>query len=881
MSLPTDSVRALLVDGAQIVLRPANADDEWALIRLHEGLSEHSTYLRFFTVSHAAGADFVHLVLHAESAFGYSLVAELAGEIVAMASYQTLDTPNRAEVAMIVADRCQSRGVGTLLLEHLASRARQRGIEFFHAEVLAENAKMLKVFTDIGLHPMTRRVPGTLIVDIPLRYDESYLDAVAAREMQADVASLTPLLAPTSVAVVGASRRGTGAGYAALMHLMSAEFHGPIYPVNPHADKIAGLRAYQSIAAIPDTPELAVLAVPAAQVPDVAEQCGRRGVKALLVLSAGLTSTALGRQLRDIVHRYHMRMVGPNCIGIANTDPAVALDATFTRVPAGAGPVGIVTQSGGVGIALLESLAQVGLGVSTFVSTGDKYDVSSNDMLRWWARDRRTKIGVVYVESFGNPRKFARLTRQLAARTPIVAVRSAASAAAQRAAASHTAASATPAVTRDALFRQAGVIATDDLQETVDVVTLLASQPTPAGRRVAIISNAGGGGVLAADAGARYGLELAALSNRDGLSALLPAAASVTNPVDTTADVTAEVFARAIVATAADPNVDAVLVIVAPTALGDLRPAIDVAAADCAKPLTAVVFGQARAAQISAGSVPIYADPAPALRALGHAADYAAWLRRPTGSVPELPGIKRESAAAAVSEFLATHQRGGWLDWPTLSAVASAYGIPLPVSVVATDADAIAATVSHMDSAVAIKALVDDLVHRTDEQAIELDIRDAEQARAIFERMSRRFGDRLRGVLVQEMARPGQEFLIGVVQDPSFGPLVQVGAGGITTDLLRDRATRLLPLTDHDAREMLQSLQIAPLLTGFRGAPPLDVAALTDVLFRVARLAEDVPQITEMDLNPVIVRATGAVAVDVKIRVAPVEPTDPYLRQLR
>lgn len=881
MFLPTDSVRALLVDGEQIALRPANLDDEWALIRLHDELSERSTYLRFFTVTHTAGTDFVHRVLHTENAFGYSLVAELAGEIIGMASYQTLDTPNRAEVAMIVADRCQSRGVGTLLLEHLVSGARQRGVDVFHAEVLAENSKMLQVFTDIGLHPTTRRVPGTLIIEIPLRYDERYLDAVMARERQADVASLTPLLAPTSIAVVGASHRGTGAGYAALVHLMSAGFHGPIYPVNPHATEIAGLRAYASISAIPEVPELAVLAIPAAHVPDVAEQCGRRGVKALLVLSAGLTTSALGHQLLDVVHRYHMRMVGPNCIGIANTDPAVALDATFTRAPAGTGSIGVVTQSGGIGIALLESFSQVGLGVSTFVSTGDKYDVSGNDMLMWWGRDGRTKVAVVYVESFGNPRKFARLARQLAARTPIVAVRSAASVAAQRAAKSHTAASATPAVTRDALFRQAGVIATDDLQETVDVVTLLSSQPAPAGRRVAIVSNAGGGGVLAADAGERYGLELAALSNRDTLSALLPAAASVINPIDTTADVSPAVFARTITAVADDPNVDAVLVIVAPTALGDLRAAIDIGAADCAKPLLAVVFGQSEAVRISAKSVPIYADPAPAFRALGHAAGYAAWRRRTTGTLPEVSGIQRDSATAAITQYLLDHPAGGWVDWPVLGEIATAYGIPLPNSVVTHEADTTAAAVSQMDDGAAIKALVDGLVHRTDQQAIEFNVHDIGQARTIFERMSRRFGDRLRGVLVQQMVPPGQEFLIGVVQDAAFGPLVQVGAGGITTDLLHDRATRLLPLTDRDAGEMLRSLQIAPLLTGFRGAPPLDVSALTDVLYRIARLAQDIPQITEMDVNPVIVRPAGCVAVDIKIRVMPTKPTDPYLRRLR
>lgn len=882
MSQATESVRALLVDGEQIELRPATHSDEYALIRLHDELSERSVYLRFFTTNHAAGADFVHRVLQLESPSGYCLVAVLAGEIVGMVSYQTLDTPERAEVALSVADRCQSRGVGTLLLEHVVSYARQHGINAFHAEVLAENSRMLRVFFDIGLTPTTRRVDGTLQVEIPLRYDESYLDAVTVRERRADVASLTPLLEPTSVAVIGVSHRGAGAGYAVLTHLLESGFHGPIHPVNPHATQIAGLRVYPSVSEIPEPPELAVLSVPAAQVPDVAEQCGRCGVRALVVLSSGLT-TAAGRRLIDIVHQFGMRMVGPNCIGLANTEPTVALDASFTRHTASPGHVGIVTQSGGIGIALLESLAQAGLGVSTFVSTGDKYDVSSNDMLLWWGQDERTKVGVVYVESFGNPRKFSRLARQLASRTPVVAVRAAASAAAQKAAQSHTAASATPAVTRDALFRQAGVIPTDDLQETVDVVALLSCQPIPDGSRVAIISNAGGGGVLAADACERYGLQIATISNRDALSALLGkgTAASVVNPIDTSAGVSPDIFADCIVAAAADPNVDAVLAIIAPTALGDLRGALDVAAAKCSKPLVGAVFGQPDTVHISLRSVPVYGDPATALRALGHAASYAAWRRRPSGTIPQPRGIRPDEAAAAVMRYLTEHPSGGWLDWATLGDIAQAYGIPLPQSVVVTDAASAQSALSQVDGPVAMKALVDDLVHRTEEHALELGVETGDQARAIYERMSRRYGSKLRGVLVQHMASAGQEFLIGVVQDSAFGPLVQIGAGGTATELLQDRATRLLPLTDIDATQMLQSLHVAPLLAGFRGSSPLDSAGLLDLVHRVARLAEDLPQVVELDLNPVIVRPRDCVVVDMKVRVAPAHTADPFLRRLR
>lgn len=878
------TTRALLTDGRQVRIRSARPEDEDELVALHRGLSERSLYLRFFTANPAAGSTYVRRLLRAGDTFGHAVVAELDGRIVGLASYQILDRPTVAEAALVVADDLQSHGVGTLLLEHLVSRARERGIEVFQAEVLAQNTQMIKVFADAGLEQRVRRDGSTLTADISLGYSERYLTAVAAREARADAASLARLLAPATVAVIGASRRPGSVGNAVFRRLLGS-FSGRVYPVNPRADAVAGHRAYASVGELPTVPDLAVVAVPAPGVPAVAEQCGVAGVPALLVLTAGLSRTdadSPGRQLVDIVHRYGMRLVGPNCIGVANTDDGVRLDATFLARPVPAGEVGIVTQSGGVGIALVETLAAAGLGCSTFVSTGDKYDVSSNDLLMWWSTDDRTRVALVYVESFGNPRKFSRLARRLAATTPVIAVRAAAGPTAQRAARSHTAATATPAVTRDALFRQAGVIAADDLQEAITTAALLSRSPAPAGHRLGVISNAGGAGVLAADAAARHGLVLPDLdgSTSAGLGDLLPSTATLANPVDTTAGVDVASFGAAAELLAADPWLDVIMIVIAPTALGDLTEAIDRVAAAAAKPVVAVVLGQPEAVVVR-GATPVYHDPATAARAIGHAARYADWLRRPVGSLPALAGIDRAAATAAVEAYLHDRPDGGWSDWSTTKVIATAYGLPVIPSAVATDPDQAVEAWRFCDGPVALKALTESIIHRTDTGGVALALADEAAVRSAYRTMAERYGSELTGVAVQPMTDGELELLVGVVQDEVFGPLVQVGAGGVTTDVVADRSARLLPLTDQDIREMLTGLRCWPLLTGFRGAPPLDIAAVEEVVARVARLAAELPQVAELDLNPILVRPDGVRAVDLKIRIAPAAPTDPYLRHLR
>jgi acyl-CoA synthetase (NDP forming)/GNAT superfamily N-acetyltransferase len=877
------AVNAVLSDGGQVCLRPARAADEPALAALYAGLADSGSYLRFPGGSRNTAAGLAREAAR-PGPFGQSVAAWSDGELIGTAAYQTLGSPHQAEATVAVAEPWQSCGVGTLLLEHLISAARQRGIESLHAEVPAGNTEMLRVLGDLGLAgnglpASTRRRHGSVALDLSLRYDDRYLEALAERESRADVLSLRPVLAPRSVAVIGASRREASVGNAVVRHLLAAGFPGPVYPVNPHAGTIAGLPAYRSVSELPETPDLAVLAVPAPAVPGAAEECGQRGVAGLVVLSAGFSDEDAAR-LRQAVRHSRMRMVGPNCIGVANTDPDVALDATFTKRVAAPGSVGVLTQSGGIGFAVSESLHSVGLGVSTFASVGNKYDVSGNDLLLWWRHDSRTKVAIIYLESFGNPRKFARLARQLAHRTPLVVVRAGSSKAAQQAARSHTAATATPAVTRDELFRQAGVVATDDLAEAIEAVAYFSCQPLPGGRRVAVVCNTGGAGVLAADACARYGLEVPPLAaaTQETLAGMLPATGgAVANPVDTTAGISAELFGRVLLTVAADPAIDAIVPILTPTAVSPTEQVLDCLPAGA--PVAAVLLGQPESLTLH-GRVPVYASTTAAVRALSHAAGYAATRSREPGTVPELTGIDKEAAAAAVSTFLAGHPQGGWLDGAALDTVIGSYGLPVARSAVVHDPEAAASALAGLGERVAMKALADGLVHRSDEHAVILDVRTADDAREAYRRLAAQYGDRLHGVLVQQMIPPGTEMLIGFVQDATFGPLVQVGAGGVTTDVVKDRSARLLPLTDRDAHEMIASLRIAPLLTGFRGAQPLDVAAFTRTVHRVARLAEDLPSAVELDINPVILHPGGCTAVDVKIHVAPAPEVDPYLRQL-
>ncbi|WP_222853533.1 bifunctional GNAT family N-acetyltransferase/acetate--CoA ligase family protein [Fodinicola acaciae] len=888
--IATEPMRVLLVDGAVATIRPYARSDQDAALALHRDLTERSTYLRFFSVGGRTAEQYVrHVTEEIDHPGCGALVVELAGELVALGSYSALGDRQVAEVAFTVADDVHSRGVGTLLLEHLASAARRDGIGRFVAEVLAENAKMLKVIADAGLQVRGHRNGVETDFEIPLEPDDGYLEAIAGRESVADIASLGALFRPSTVAVVGASRRCDTVGHAVLRNLSRGGFNGRVYPVNPHAAAVAGLPAYASIGDLPEVPDLAVICVPAAAVPVVAEECGARGVRALVVLTSGITAQPeLADRLKAAVGRYGMRMVGPNCFGVISAGDGGILNATFGHAQAIPGGVGLVTQSGGIGIAVLEELARLRIGLSTFASTGDKYDLSSNDLLMWWSRDPATRLCVLYMESFGNPRKFSRLARRLSARKPVIALRAATSETGQRAAASHTAASASSATIRDALFRQAGVVAVDTLGELTALIAALASQPLPAGRRLAIVSNAGGGGVVAVDAAASAGLVVPEFSaqTRADLRDLLPAGASVANPVDTTATVDARTFGAAIRTVLADDAVDGVIAISVPTALGDPGAGAAVPSGGD-KPVLAVRLGQAEAVALpSIGGrqwrVPRFNDPAVAVAAYARTCAYAEIRERAWGEQPDLPDVDLPAARRIVAGMLDEHAGGGWLPPDLTVRLLRSFGVPVAETVVVTSADAaIRAAESLGGGAVAMKAVVDGMTHKSDAGGVLLGRDGASKVRSGYEQLAATFGERLRGVAVQAMAEPGVETLAGVVSDPVFGPLVVFGAGGVTTDLLADRAVRLAPVTDVDAAEMVGGLRVSLLLSGYRGAAPADTAAVRDCLIRIGRMAELLPEVAELDLNPLVVRPDGCVAVDARVRILPRVQQDPLLRRLR
>jgi len=882
-----DGVRALLTDGGVVRVRVLAPSDVVDVLELHLRLSDRDTYMRFF----GFGRDFLPVIarrITRRSDPKHVALGAYRGEVlVGVAHYETLADPHVAEIAFVVDGAVQARGLGTLLLEHLASVARHRGVRRFVAEVLAQNQRMIHMIADAGLtYRMHTDGPESELV-ILLDEDDRYLAAVSERDRVSDVASLAAVLRPASVAVVGAGREPGSVGHAVLRKLVDGGYAGTLSAVNPHAEEIAGVRCWPSVADIPGEVELAVVCVPAVAVPDAVEQCGRRGVRAAVVISAGLTGSGLGAQVLESVRRHGMRLVGPNCLGVVNSDPEVRLDATFTRGPVPAGRVGVVTQSGGVGIAVLELLGRLGLGVSTMVSTGDKYDVSGNDMLLWWQQDPNTDAAVLYLESFGNPRKFSRLARSLARTRPVLAVRSAESDVAQQAAMSHTKAAATPAVTRDALFRQAGVIAVDSVTELVDVLAAVTWQPLPAGNRVAVLSNAGGSGVLAADACVHNGLTLPSLTvaTRDALARFLPAEASVHNPVDTTAGVDADAFGACLDVLLAAAEVDAVIAVGVPTAVSDPITAAADRGHRFDKPLLVVRPGQSPLVtglrDDDGVATASYADPSAAATALGHVAGYARWRREPAGIVTAPDGVRLAEARALVRGFLDAEPAGGWLPPRMIMTLLDWFGIRAVRSVEAADADHAVAVWAELGGPVVVKAIVAGVLHKSHAGGVVLDVRDEAEVRAAVKIFRDRFGDALQGVLMQPMAEPGRELIIGVESDEMFGPLVVFGLGGTDTDLIADRAARLTPLSDADAEQLVHDLRSSAALFGSGSRDPLPVKDIVDLLTRVGHLADTLPEVAELDLNPVVVRHDSCLVLDARVRLASREPANPFLRRLR
>jgi len=865
----------VLRNGRTLHIRPIRAEDSPQLLEFFRALSARSLRSRFFggRTPDAALRD-TPVDVDYDNDFG--VVGELSGDIIAVAHYFRIrDNPKFAEVAFTIADRAQGRGIGTRLLEKLAEVGRTRGIELFEAEVLPDNQRMLDVFLGSGFDATSRSAEGAVHVSFPIRPTAEYETAAAARSQKAAWASMRAIFAPRSIAVVGASRRPGQLGSEILRNLRSTGFTGTLFAVNPNATDIDGVKSYPTLTAIEGDVDLAVIAVPAAHVEGVIDDCVAKSVGAVVVITAGFGETGeegreKERRLLDKVRAAGIRMVGPNCMGVINTDRSVNMHATFSGIFPPAGNVAMSSQSGALGLAILDYARSLNIGFSTFISVGNKADVSGNDLIQYWAEDPNTDVMLLYLESFGNPRKFGEIARRVGRKKPIVAVKAGRSKAGARAASSHTGALATSDAIVTDLFRQAGVIRTETLEELFDVAALLANQPLPVGGRVAVMTNAGGPGILAADACEGSGLELAQLSP-DTIAKLrefLPAAASIGNPIDMIASAPPEHYRRTLELLIHDPAVDSILVIyipVLPTGAAAVATAIrDSAEAANGKTLVAT-FMSAQGVPTSLSPVPSFPFPERAVNALARATAYAKWRRSPVGKVVEFPDMDRQALRSVVDEKIAAG--GGWLGPVELQSLLTAAGIPAAKLASVTDVYGAVSEAMRTGFPVALKAQGATLLHKSEAGAVKLGLQDEREVREAYLDLQARLGDRMESAIVQQMIPGGVEVMIGATADPMFGHVVVYGAGGTLVELLADVATRINPLSDADADDMIREVRSSKLLRGFRGAPPSDVDALRDVLLRTSALLTICPEIRELDINPLKVLERGAVVVDTRIRV--------------
>jgi acetyl coenzyme A synthetase (ADP forming)-like protein len=880
----------VLRDGSLVHVRPVRSEDRALLLRFIENLSPETLYLRFHHVVKPEQA----VIMLLPSARQFALLAVREEMVIGHAIYAKT-FPGKADAAVVVADAYQRKGLGTILLGQLTQAAIVSGISVIEAHVAPENAPMLHVLRELGFPTVLKSEPGFIRVTFPASLFPEALARFEQREAVAAVAAMEKFFQPCGIAVIGASRQRGGISGELFRNILEAGFQGPVYPVNTKTDVVQSVAAYHSVLDCPGPVDMAFIVVPASAVLSVARECAQKGVRALVVISAGFAEASeagarLQQELVEVCREAGMRLIGPNCMGIVNTDPQVSLNGQFSPFKPIPGKIGFLSQSGALGIAIIDYASQLRLGMSTFVSVGNKADISGNDLIQYWESDDNTNLILLYLESFGNPRKFTHIARRVGRKKPIIAVKGGRSAAGFRATQSHTGALvAASDVTVDALFRQAGVIRTDVLAEMFDVAALLTTQPVPKGDRVAIITNAGGAGILAADACEDLGLQVPELSSESqaALKDFLTSAAGVRNPVDMIASASSNDYARAIRVAASDPNVDALIVIfIPPMALRPEEVAREILKAaqglDGRIPILSTFMASHGAPEILSDGlsrIPSYAFPEAAARALARAVQYGKWLATPEGSTPNFPDVRREEAAAIVAQALRTGER--WLTPEEIENLLGCYGIPLVKTLHVLSPEQAGRVAAELGGEVALKAVAPGLVHKTEAGAVRLALTGSEETEKAAKEMLEKLesaGVKGTGFIIQPMVPSGIEMLVGVTHDPVFGPIMICGAGGILVELLKDIAVRITPLTDRDAREMVHSLKTFPLLSGYRGGPCYDVVALEQVILRVGALVEDIHEIGELDLNPVIVlpEGQGVSIVDARIRVAEALPLLPF-----
>lgn len=900
----------LLRDGGTARIRPITPADAGRLVEFYEQVSDQSKYFRFFAPYPRLSDKDVRRFTHHDFVNRVGLAVVVRDHFIATVRYDRIDAEGRpsetgtdAEVAFLVQDAHQGRGVASALLEHIAAVAQERGIRRFQAEVLPENRKMVKVFTDAGYTQRRSFADGVVHLEFDLEQTDRSLAVMRAREHRAEARSVQRLLTPRSVAVVGVSRTPQTVGRAILRDLLGgAPADRPVYAVNRNAEpgtELDGVPVHRSILDIPGPVDLAVIAVPESAVPAAVAECGAHGVQGLVVVTAGYAETgpegrdrqrALVRQARAA----GMRVIGPNAFGLINTDPQSPLNASLAPRLPGRGGFGIFCQSGAIGVALLEAAHKRGLGVSSFASVGNRADVSGNDFLQYWAEDEATQVVLLYLESFGNPRKFTRIARRLAAAKPVVVVKGA------RHTGSLPPGHAVPATatglhdaTVDALFEQAGVTRVATITELYDTGELLAQQPLPPGDRVAVVGNSDSLGLLTYDA-------------------LLSAGLRPCAPVDLTTAATGENFRIALDVALADPAVDAVIAVAIPPigtsahafmggrltgeddpAMGTDDPEIAAALLDAGhrarvlgKPLLLTHLALTDLpARLRPGGIPAYAAPERAVHALTHAVHYAQWRRRTaaaeeTARVPELdridePGARRLVEAALstrVAVAARTQPGGARLVLPEAEALEllARYGIDVSPVRPAPDEESAARAAGTLGYPVALKATAPHLRHRPDLGSVRLDLTDEAGLRRAHRELDALLGGAAQAELVvQRMAPRGVDTVIAATVDPAVGAILSFGLAGAPAELLGDTAHRLVPATDQDVAGLIREVRAAPLLFGWRGAEAVDTGALEELLLRVSQLVDDVPEIASVDLEPVVVAPHGLAILGARVRVAP------------
>ncbi|RHW23881.1 GNAT family N-acetyltransferase [Nocardioides immobilis] len=864
----------LLRDGRTAHIRPIQPDDEQLMVEFYSRVSDESKYYRFFSPMPKLSERDIRRFTHVDHHDRVALVMVLGGQMIAVGRYDVVE-PKEAEVAFLVEDQHQGRGIAQLLLEHLAQAGRERGVERFTAEVLPDNNRMIQTFRDAGYRVASGYADGVITLEFPIDPTDTAIGVMHDREHVAESASIHRFFHPKSVAIVGASRRQDTIGQLLVRNLVNADFTGRVYVVNPSASAVSGMPAYNSVNDIPDDVEVAIVAVPADAVTDVVLDCAAKGVHGLIVISSGFAETGeegrkRQRHLVGLSRSYGLRLIGPNCLGVINTDPEVSVNASLSSVMPARGRAGFFCQSGALGSAILEKVKNRGLGISTFVSAGNRADVSGNDLLQYWEEDDSTEVVMMYLESIGNPRKFSRIARRVSLRKPIVAVRSGRTT--QGVPMGHTVRQiSAPQAAVDAMFRQAGIIQVDTLEDMFDVAQLLAHQPLPRGRRVAIVGNSDALGLLAADAASAVGLV-------------------VNRSVALGADATAEDFEDALDEAIDDEDVDSVIAVYIPPLNVSSDEVANVLAAvgeQSDKPLVSSFLGAQGIPELlrvpdvagstaGRGSVPSYPAVEAAVRALARVVEYAVWLRNPE-SVPADPGeVQTAAARQFVQRQLRDRNEEVLLEQEQVAELLSSYGIDVWPYVPVGSLKQAQSVGRRLGWDVVLKATRESVRERPDRQHVWRNIETSSEMREAWGTLTAAVPHpEDAAFVVQKNAPTGVPISIRSFEDPLFGPVVSFGISGPIIELLGDWSYRIPPLDEHEVSAMVREVKSSPLLFGYRGADPVDIGAIERLITKVAHLQNDLPEVSALELSLALAGVDGVTVLRASVRLAPVRDPRP------